>query len=295
MNPAYSETAVTFACAGDALVGVLTLPAVAPAGVGVVIVVGGPQYRVGSHRQFVLLARRLASAGFAVLRFDCRGMGDSEGICGGFERIGPDIGAAIDALQRPLPSVRRVVLWGLCDGASAALLYCHETRDARVAGLCVANPWVRSPASLARTHLKHYYGQRLLQRGFWAKLARGGIAFNAAGGLLRNLGLASMGRSAPAPGQLPFQQRMASAWRDFRGELLLLLSDDDYTAKEFVEHVESNSAWAGTLVQQNLTRHRLPGADHTFSRAADRSRAEELTLGWLECLASDEAGTRRTS
>ncbi|HLB84425.1 MAG TPA: hypothetical protein VJK00_06820, partial [Steroidobacteraceae bacterium] len=28
---------------------------------GVVVVVGGPQYRIGSHRQFVLLARSLAA------------------------------------------------------------------------------------------------------------------------------------------------------------------------------------------------------------------------------------------
>ncbi|KAB8057318.1 hydrolase 1, exosortase A system-associated, partial [Janthinobacterium violaceinigrum] len=58
------------------LVGILSLPA-APGPRGVLIVTGGPQYRVGSHRQFVLLARALAAQGVPVLRFDLRGMGDS--------------------------------------------------------------------------------------------------------------------------------------------------------------------------------------------------------------------------
>jgi dipeptidyl aminopeptidase/acylaminoacyl peptidase len=59
----FSEEAVPFACAGDMLMGILTRPE-APAQTGVVVVVGGPQYRVGSHRQFVLLSRELAAAGY---------------------------------------------------------------------------------------------------------------------------------------------------------------------------------------------------------------------------------------
>ena len=43
-----------------------------------VIVVGGPQYRAGSHRQFTLLARHIAAAGYPVLRFDARGCPELE-------------------------------------------------------------------------------------------------------------------------------------------------------------------------------------------------------------------------
>ena len=71
-----SEFPVVFSCGGDQLVGMVH-PAAAR--LGVVIVVGGPQYRVGSHRQFVLMARDLAREGYPVLRFDYRGMGDSDG------------------------------------------------------------------------------------------------------------------------------------------------------------------------------------------------------------------------
>ena len=51
-----SETALTFPCQQQSLVGILHNPEQVST-VGVVIVVGGPQYRVGSHRQFTQLAR----------------------------------------------------------------------------------------------------------------------------------------------------------------------------------------------------------------------------------------------
>lgn len=281
-----TEQVLTFSCGGKRLLGVLSLPA-APAQTAVVIVVGGPQYRAGSHRQFVLLARHLAGAGHPVLRFDVRGMGDSEGAPRGFEALSEDIGAAIDALQRSLPAVSRVVLWGLCDGASAALLYCHETGDARVAGLCLANPWVRSAASLARTQVKHYYADRLRQRGFWTKLLRGRVALAALGGLWRNL-RAARSRTAPRTTAEPpsYQQRMASAWRDFDGDLLLLLSGRDYTAKEFSEYTSADAAWTDALQHPRLQSRHLQNADHTFSAQTAGDDVHTLTAGWLSDLVS---------
>src|SRR3974390_2928101 len=112
------ETPITFSCAGETLLGLIHLPA-SPPELGVVIVVGGPQFRVGSHRQFLLLARELARKGIAVLRFDCRGMGDSDGEFPGFEHIGPDVAAAVDTLVAQVPTLRRIVLWGLCDATLA--------------------------------------------------------------------------------------------------------------------------------------------------------------------------------
>ena len=53
----FVERALTFDCCGERLVGVLAEPA-AFSKLGLVLVVGGPQYRVGSHRQFVLNAYR---------------------------------------------------------------------------------------------------------------------------------------------------------------------------------------------------------------------------------------------
>ncbi len=288
----YTEQAVTFGCGQETLVGILAVPKTAPASsTGVIVIVGGPQYRVGSHRQFVLLSRALAAAGYPALRFDYRGMGDSSGERRDFLQVRPDIAAAIDAMQARLPTIKHVALWGLCDGASAALLYCHETNDPRVSGLCLLNPWVRSEASLARTQVKHYYVKRVMEKEFWAKLLRGGVAADALRGLVRNIRLASdgavrFGRVASAPGrtplsQQPFQHRMAAAWANFAGGIFLLLSGEDYTAKEFLEFIVIDAAWKNALLHPRLLRHDATGADHTFSSASARTAVENRTLEWL--------------
>ncbi|WP_343870442.1 hydrolase 1, exosortase A system-associated, partial [Caenispirillum bisanense] len=181
------EEAFTFDAAGEPLVGILHDPGLA-AERAVVVVVGGPQYRTGAHRQYVLLARELAEAGTPVLRFDYRGMGDSGGSFRGFEDCGADIAAAIDALVARLPMVREVVLWGLCDGATAIAFYQAQNRDPRVVGAVLLNPWARSDRTLAETQVRHWYGKRLTSGAFWKKLMTGGVDVRAAaGGLIGTL------------------------------------------------------------------------------------------------------------
>ena len=281
----YTEEAALFDCAGDTLLGILARPET-PAQTGVVVIVGGPQYRVGSHRQFVLLSRALAAAGYAVLRFDYRGMGDSSGTRRDFQVVSADIAAAVAALQQHLPSVKHVALWGLCDAAAAALLYCHETHDPRVTGLCLLNPWVRSEASLARTQVKHYYLQRLQQKAFWIKLVSGKVAMNALSGFMQKIRQSKRDLPAVVATVLPFQQRMAVAWRGFSGRILLVLSGGDYTAKEFLEYTQHDPPWRGCLGHAGLVRHEVSGVDHTFSGAVARRKAEEITLQWIATLSS---------
>ena len=282
----YTEEASLFPCAGETQAGIIAIPET-PKDTAVVVIVGGPQYRVGSHRQFLLLSRTLATAGFAVLRFDYRGMGDSEGIKRDFQEVSTDVSAAVDALQARLPHVTRVALWGLCDGASAALLYCQEIADPRVAGLCLVNPWVRSETSLARTQLKHYYTKRLMQKEFWYKLLCGRVAAEALAGLIGNFRTArgradaSVTDAAGTVRLAPFQQRMAKGWAGFKGPILLVLAEDDYTAKEFLECSAASPEWRKNLLRSDLTRHDVPNVDHTFSSAASRKVAESLTLNWL--------------
>ncbi len=267
--------------------GIVSLPAEA-ASQGVVIIVGGPQYRAGSHRQFVQLARALAAAGFPALRFDYRGMGDSPGAQRNFEQIHEDVGAAIGALQLAQPTVQRVVLWGLCDAASAALLYLHKRPDPRVAGLVLLNPWVRSEAGLAKTQVKHYYAQRLRERDFWIKLASGKVALGAVTGLLQNLRKAFGGQGGASSrggekwrADAPFQLRMARAWAAFNGPTLLLLSELDLTAREFTEYTAGSAPWQQALRQRSPTRVTVDGADHTCSTRAAKRAVESFTAQWL--------------
>lgn len=278
--------AIVFSRGDDHLLGILSLPRAAGT-TGVVIAVGGPQYRAGSHRQFVLLARHLAAGGFPVLRFDYRGMGDSAGEPRNFQQVDDDIGAAIDALQANCPGITRVVLWGLCDAASSALLYWHRRRDPRLAGLCLLNPWVRSETTLARAQIKHYYGQRLLQPEFWKKLLRGGVPVGkAVAGLAEKLAQSFRPASRESGPELGFQERMAIALAEFPGAVLVILSERDHTAKEFLEYAAMTPRLATALDRPNLRRADIAGADHTFSSAAWRGEVERTTLDWLNSLRS---------
>ncbi|MEO8304461.1 MAG: hydrolase 1, exosortase A system-associated [Betaproteobacteria bacterium] len=287
----FTERALTFACDSLERVGVLAEPE-NPAPVGVLVIVGGPQYRAGSHRQFVLLGRALAAAGFPAMRFDSRGMGDSEGDALTFEESDADIAAAIERLLAECPGIDRVVLWGLCDAASAALMYCHARRDARVAGLVLLNPWVRSEASFAKTHIKHYYGKRLLDKAFWGKLFGGGVDI---GRSLRDV-VAAAARVATRSGRrgdgvtVAFQRRMALGLESFPGQVLLVLSGRDLTASEFLEYTQGDAMWRAALQRPNIRRHDIPDADHTFSSAPWSREVEVATLGLL--VATDMAARR---
>ncbi|MEN9537883.1 MAG: hypothetical protein RLZZ126_118 [Pseudomonadota bacterium] len=272
------EQALLINAAPGSMVGLLARPD-KTAQVGVVIVVGAPQYRVGSHRQFVLLARRLAEAGCASLRFDPPGRGDSPGLPLDFEQLDDAIGAAIDALQAECQHLRRLVLLGLCDGASAALLYWQRTRDVRVNGLCLLNPWARGVETQAATQVRHYYTDRLLSAEFWSKLFRGGVAWRSS---MAELGAAlrKMRRGRREAASQDFRSLMYRALTDFEGRVALLLSGRDYTAKEFLEWLALQPGGDDVLASPQLARYDFPLADHTFSSAQWRGKVEDTVVRW---------------
>jgi exosortase A-associated hydrolase 1 len=283
------EIPLIFACEGASLVGILHRPD-RPKRRGVLIVVGAPQYRVGSHRQFVLLARDLARAGFPVLRFDYRGMGDSDGEFAGFEDVSADIRAAADCLFGHVEGLREVVLWGLCDGASAASFY--AAGDARVGGLVVLNPWVRSGASVARARLSNYYVERLTSVDFWRNLLRRPARV---GGALRGLAgsVAQAARTAePAPAadrdpgwrgaSATLPDRVGAALRRFERPTLVILSGADLTGQEFDGAVLRSRPMRRWRRQARVTIRRLDGANHTYATRAWREQVHGWIIEWLE-------------
>lgn len=271
------EVPFVFPCEGEDLLGILHLPD-SPGPTGVLVAVGGPQYRVGSHRQFVLLARDLAAAGIPALRFDYRGMGDSSGDPVGFEGCGPDIRAAADAFFARCPGLERVVLWGLCDAASAICFYAPT--DPRVEGVVLLNPWVRTEAGEAKARVKHYYTRRLLDREFWAKVLTGRWEWRASVGSFWATLRRTFRRDESEDFTAPLPERMAAALESLEGRILLILSGNDLTAAEFLDVCSSSDRWRRILARPNLTRYDLPEANHTFSRRAWRDRVSEWTRAW---------------
>ena len=285
----FEEHALAFPCNDAWLYGVLSLPEKARSR-GVLIVVGGPQYRVGSHRQFTLLARHLAAHGIPVLRFDSRGMGDSEGDTRTFEEVEDDLRCAIDTFFHEMPPLKELVIWGLCDAASAAVFYAYT--DPRVTGLVLLNPWVRTNEGAAKVYLKHYYASRILEREFWGKVLTAKFNYSdAARSLAKTVSQALSGkkrivanatdRDCDSSFNDGLPARMLHGLGHFEGKVLLITSGKDLTAQEFMSLVNSSPEWQKLLDSPRVSRLDFPEANHTFSRRAWRDTVANWTREWI--------------
>ncbi len=281
-----TEQPVIFNCANADLVGILHRPDEIESDVGLLIVVGGPQYRVGSHRQFVLLARQLASEGIPVFRFDYRGMGDSDGERRSFEDIDDDIAVAIETFLHQCPALNGIALWGLCDAATANAFYVHNTKHSIVVGQVALNPWVFTAEGNAETYLKHYYGQRFLSWAFWRKVLT--LKFDLLGSAKSFLGkvrsASGKRNKSHSTSHRSLPQRLCDAQLSFSGPTLIILSGQDLTAKEYVHRVGETTAWREWQQSDSVEVRTLEAADHTFSRAVWRDRVAAWTRDWLLAL-----------
>ena len=280
-NIAETERAVVFACESQHLVGIIHAPEGAQT--GLVMVSGGDQYRVGSHRMFVELGRTLANAGVAVLRFDHRGIGDTAGSYHGFENLHTDIQAAIAELKRNCPEVKRIVLAGLCDGASAALIASAELSG--VDELVLINPWVHTSDLEARTRLINYYVSRLKSRDFWKKFLRGQIKISESWRSLTGY-LKMFLRSIFSLGQAnndaqSYVRQMLQGVNRFNGPIYVVLSGQDLVAQQFQQLATIDRAWKDSIEKPGVQVTKIPGADHTFSISAERRKFEQIMLDWF--------------
>jgi uncharacterized protein len=287
----FQEQAIRIRCQDSWLYGILSIPQ-RPIARGVLIAVGGPQYRVGSHRQFVLLARYLAMQDIPVMRFDFRGMGDSGGGVRTFENVEVDLCNAVDYFFRECVFLQDVVVWGLCDAASAALFYAHK--DKRIGGLVLLNPWVRTEHGIAKAYLKHYYLTRLYKLEFRKKLAGG--QFNLAASIrafcgiiisvfpgkkdTENTGIIK-DRNGSLFHQTPLPDRMLEGLKCFQGKTLVITSGDDFTAREFLDLLDSSMDWQETLEAKQVDFSHLQDANHTFATRQWRDQVAELTKNWV--------------
>jgi exosortase A-associated hydrolase 1 len=292
------ERAEIMTCEDAALVGILHEPdIIGPTGL-VIIVAGGPQYRVGAHRQFVMLARQLAAAGIPVIRFDHRGTGDSDGDYRGFMDMDADIRTAVDTLFSNYPTLEQAALWGECESASAAAYYAHT--DKRISGIFLVNPWVRTEAGLAKTYLKHHYRSRLVDPEFWKKVRSG--QFSVSQSLRSLLGLvmeAAGGRdSKEAPGgaaaahDLPLTVRLEKSLLSFHGDIAVLTSGRDHIAQEYKDFANSSKALRRHLNQPSSFVYEVADSDHTFSRPEWRNELFTQTEFWLTRLNTKQAGKK---
>ena len=150
---------------------------------------------------------------------------------------------------------------------------------------------MRTEQSLGAAQLRHYYRRRLIEPAFWRKLLGGEVEVGAAiaallGSAIRMLGArlprprqAAGGAARPASADLP--TRMAEGLARFRGPVLLILSGNDITAREFEDVARRSRAWRRLLRDRRVTQHRLEAADHTFAQDAWQSQMTSWVIDWL--------------
>ncbi len=260
---------VTFACAGETLVGTIDE---APGSTGLLIVSGGNEVRIGAHRGMAELAQRLAGAGHPVFRFDRRGVGDSTGGNLGFRQSAPDIAGAAATFCAEVPQVRRLVAFGNCDAATALALF-HGV--ASLNALVLANPWVaEQPSDLPpAAAIRARYAARLRDPGQWLRALTGGVNF-----VKLSKGLKKLSETGSSI-ELPLAMELAGALTDSAIPLTILLARGDNTAIAF------RQAWAAPAFAPVAARARLIECDtagHSFAHAADKQWLYRQLLAALE-------------
>ncbi len=280
----YTEHPVDFSVEDSDLYGILAVPS-NPIGVAVVIVVGGPQFRVGSHRQFVLLARHLAKNGILVLRFDYSGMGYSQGPEKKFYEIDDDIKAAVEFVACKSKKVNKIYLWGLCDAASAIAFSVPKDID----GMVLLNPWVRSETTHSKVLLSSYYKDRLVNIKAWKELLLAPKKIIASFFSLGNLIINIIGPEKNTTKDCVTPENrikdIASAMQIGLSKndksICIILSGNDLTAKEFRQVMQRRGWGLGNGIFSEAKIFEVDLATHTFSSSKWRDEVEKITLEFV--------------
>jgi exosortase A-associated hydrolase 1 len=252
-----SRRHLTFACESSTLAG--TIDEAPGATTGLLLVSGGNELRAGAWAGQAQFAARIAAEGFAVFRFDRRGVGDSEGPNGEFRTSGPDIVAALAAFRAAAPHLTRIVALGNCDAASALMLSGGQGCDA----LVLSNPWTIEGSEDAPPPqvLRDHYKRRLLSRAALKRLVTGQVPI---GKLVRSL-VAAL-RPPPAPTSLA--QEMARGIAGFGGPVTILIAERDRTGIAFL----------ATWDKADPRLRRCAGASHSYVEPEAREWLEAQVL-----------------
>lgn len=257
---------LTFPCGDEMLAGSLDE---AGGSTGILLVTGGTQTRVGSHRMYEQLAKYLAEHGFPCLRYDRRGVGDSSGEDPDFRDSLLDLCAAVEAFHAHRPGLERVYGFGLCDGATALALHGLE---ARVDGVILTNPWlVETDACVpAPAAIRSHYRKQLTSLAGWKKLLGGGVNL---GKLLKGLRRASAREDRSLADDAAFGLTLGMY------NVAVILARDDNTAIAAAAEMKRPSFQG--LINWSIE---IDSDSHTFARTGDQEALNHAVLKAVRAL-----------
>jgi len=270
---------VTIISSSRRLYGMLETPHGAPRG-AVVLVHGWDGCRVGPHRILVETARHLSGLGFAALRFDLSGRGESEGepLKTDLDTMIDDACAALDALRERVGRAAPAAMLGVCSGGNAALAAAAFHEDVQAVAAWSSYPFQEQrPAAqdVKRTgHFAKAYLAKTLRPETWRKLARGRV----------NLPMVSkvlFGHFRKGEGTARELQRsrrdVLGALAGYKGRMFFLYGGKD------PEAADAEGTFRSFCAQHALTAEfaAIAGANHNFYSLSWKRQAMETTGRWL--------------
>ena len=273
------ETPLAFPNArGETLIGVLHEPTQTPRG-ALLFLHGWSGYRTGPHQMLTRAARHFGARGWASLRFDFAGRGDSEG----------DTALATLATMRDDAHMARALLQtyvagpmvavGLCSGCEIAVAAAGENFSGIAlwsAPIFAALPQNSGQKQKSAANLKKY-ARKLLDPATYLKIARGQVDTSAVSkAMAGGGGAASKNVESNAPGQLPpgFRKAALANWKRFDHPILQIYGDADPIAPDARSWYAEHSA-APPPVKW------IEGANHSFYGLDWERQVFELTEQWL--------------
>lgn len=255
-------------------------------------------YRVGPNRMYVAMARKLAERGFASVRIDVSGIGDSLVWRDAAEnhpyadRLITDVRAVIEHLRSRRRADRFGVV-GLCSGAFVG--YHAALADPAITSIVLINlqifEWEEGMSlevnPLTRRDRSEYYKRRLFTKEIWLKMARGEVDVRRA---LEDIGGSvvdrARGKLARIAARLPNAAARGSAVArafDSLGErgvdTLLVFSENDPGIDNLNEKV--GASLQALQRRPSFTIATVDGADHSFTPLWAQAELDQVIVSHL--------------
>ncbi|WP_245278308.1 hypothetical protein [Methylosinus sp. PW1] len=284
------------------LAGVLCLPRGKPK-MTVLMLDTGANHHIGCGRSTVDFARALTRLGFASLRMDTLGIGDSAVVENGPRSAlydaarAEDVSAALDFLE--MRGLENVTLYGVCSGAALALY--AALADTRVKTLALANLQVfgkvegeeREKLLEMGFAATHTYVAKAMSARAWARVVNGEVSLgklvDIASALLRRKASAFAGALAQRLGLAHGKAREARASFSklaARGVRILMLHGDHDVGREAMDVCFGPDARFLRHLP-NVEIDVIDGADHALSSALSREALLEKMRFFLQAADRD--------
>ena len=306
---------VTFRYEGFQLVGSLHLPD-RPSSHAVILLNHGSVDRAGSHRLYIKIANQLTPMGVTVLRFDARGVGESDGmwmaeaegrqfsILDAYSHIQEgvwkqDALAAIEFIQRTT-GVSQIILGGLCGGATTAIFAGAEHPDV-VGMILIGTPLTFSTVTQRAADLPNAvieresgtYLRKMFQLSSWSRFISMRTDYRTLADVLfvltrRRLKRLAGGVSTPAENDANVNMPLVDAILQActrRKRLLFVFGENDYLWQEFQEHLPRFAADHSRLPFELKT---IPHANHILTEESWQQAFFTSLAGWVDRLTGNQ-------